>query len=331
MGIAGIASAAGIDVMSISLEYGNNLFAAYAADGIEKAADLGADVINLSWAYNTSSIISDAIDYALANGRLGKGCVIVASSGNSSTNSSISFPSAYPGVIAVGSTSYDGKRKTPTSPDGGSWYSNYGAGLDIVAPGVKIKTTGIGDTYPTISNSGTSLAAAQVSAVAALVLAKSYYLSYEDVAFILEKSARKTIPGFTNTSNKEYGTWSYNVGYGLLDTYAALSFAASTTSNGSLSISGANSLSASGSGYVGTTLTASPSNTNYTYIWSGVFNGSCDRWAISPSGGYGHGPSANVSVYFGSGDTGGTLLITCRAYNGTSYIGAYTHYLNVAP
>ena len=332
VGIAGIASTAGVDVMSISFQYGHQFFIAHAADGIEKAADLGADVINLSWTTTTSSVISDAIDYALETGRLGKGCVVVASAGNSNTNTAaISFPSNYTGVISAGAISYDGIRKTASSPDGESWYSNYGSGLDIVAPGVKIRTTTAGGSYSTIAGTSTSFAAAQVSAVAALVLAKSYYLSYEDVAYIVEKTANKTIPGFTSTSTKEYGTWSTYVGYGLLDTYAALSMAASTTSSGSLSISGATSLTADSNGYAGTTLTASPSNSNYTYIWSGVFYGSCNSWSISPSGGYGHGSSASVSVYLGPSDTGGTLLVTCRAYNGTTYIGSYTHYLNVSP
>ncbi|MFG6107277.1 S8 family serine peptidase [Leptothoe sp. EHU-05/26/07-4] len=51
--------------------------------------------------------------------------VIVASAGNSQLDG-VSFPAALPGVISVGATNVRGNR---------SYYSSYGAGLDVVAPG----------------------------------------------------------------------------------------------------------------------------------------------------------------------------------------------------
>ena len=103
-----------------------------------------------------------------------------------------------------------------------------------------------------------------------------------------------------------------------------------STNSGSAYISGQSNLTADANGYAGATLTAYP-NSTYTYIWSGIFYGQCDRWYLWPSGGLGTGPNADVSVYLNPGQSGGTLVLICRIYNGTTYIGTATHYLNVAP
>lgn len=121
------------------------------------------------------------------------------------------------------------------------------------------------------------------------------------------------------------------MGYGLLNAYAALSMAGNTNSNGSLNITGTTTLSANGNGFASTTLTAVPTDQNYTYIWSGIFYGYCDSWYIWPSGGYSTGPNADVNIYLSPGQIGGTLLVTCRAYNGTTFIGQATAYVTVSP
>lgn len=90
------------------------------ADGIYLAADQGASVINLSLGTNEpSQILQDACDYARQ-----KGSSVVAASGNDGGH--VLFPAAYPGVIAVGSTSPAGTR---------SDFSSYGPQLDLAAPG----------------------------------------------------------------------------------------------------------------------------------------------------------------------------------------------------
>lgn len=92
---------------------------------IRKAADDGCRVINMSLAggdYN--SALQDAINYAW-----GKGCVIVAASGNEYA-SVVSYPARMENVVAVGALDRDANAQLKRAS-----YSNYGAELDISAPG----------------------------------------------------------------------------------------------------------------------------------------------------------------------------------------------------
>lgn len=332
IGISGIASCASL--MSLSFNYLNDLLTiSNAAAAIRKAVDQGADVINCSWGGgSSSSLIEYAIQYAVTNGRNGKGCVVVFSAGNDDEN-----PIVYPAchtperhVISVGATSYNGKRKTTTSPDGEGWGSNYGTNLDIVAPGVLIPTTTNGGGWVTNFN-GTSAAAAHVSGAAALILAKNPDLYYDEVGFILQKSANKSLPGYTfSSTSKAGGTWNSEVGHGLLNLYSALSMTQSVSypNSGSVSLTGGQTtLDSGGTGYVGTTFTASPYNTSYDYYWSGSYTGTCNSWYVTPN--TANSPIGNVSVYLNSGQSG-VLALTCRVYSATSYIGSRTEYIYVS-
>jgi len=90
------------------------------ADGIRLAADKGSAVINLSLGgIKASQILQDACDYARQ-----KGSLVVAAAGND--GGPVLYPAAFPGVIAVGSTSPAGTR---------SEFSNFGPQLDLAAPG----------------------------------------------------------------------------------------------------------------------------------------------------------------------------------------------------
>ncbi|MCP4141849.1 MAG: S8 family serine peptidase, partial [Chloroflexi bacterium] len=125
---------------------------ANAAAGIIWATDHGAHIINLSLGGNShSAIFQNAIDYAYGNG-----VVIVAASGNAG-NGFILYPARYANVIAVGATNAGNNRAA---------FSNYGAELDLVAPGDAIYSTGI-NTY--FYDSGTSMSAPYVSGLAAIL------------------------------------------------------------------------------------------------------------------------------------------------------------------
>ena len=148
------------------------------ADGITWAADHGAKVINLSLGADSPySSIEDAVNYAHNT----KGVIIVAAAGNSGEGH-LGYPAAYSSVISVGATRFDKSR---------TYYSQYGSGLDIMAPGgdssVDQNADGYGDGIlqqtigiawgagdPTVDGDyfleGTSMAAPHVTAVAALVL-----------------------------------------------------------------------------------------------------------------------------------------------------------------
>lgn len=133
------------------------------ANGITWATDNNAKVINMSLGGTSgSSALRDAVDYAW-----GKGVVVVAAAGNSSTSQPF-YPAAYPNAIAVAATDRN---------DAMASFSNYGsAWVDVAAPGVDILSTapdhrnriwGRGTSYDTLS--GTSMASPHVAGIAGLV------------------------------------------------------------------------------------------------------------------------------------------------------------------
>ncbi|MXV73954.1 S8 family serine peptidase [Candidatus Poribacteria bacterium] len=143
------------------------------ASAIVYAADNGASVINMSWGSERRSfVIQDAIDYAYAHG-----AVLVAAAGNSQKPAAI-FPAAYRKVIAVASTEQNQQR---------FYQSNFGASIDIGAPGNVILSTQINNQYRLLT--GTSMASPHVAGVAALLFAKRPALTHEEVRHILINTA----------------------------------------------------------------------------------------------------------------------------------------------
>ena len=175
------------------------------------AANRGANIINLSLGGPVDSpTLKSAILYAK-----NKNVLIVCASGNDGAKA-ICYPARYPECIAVGATRFDGRRAP---------YSNYGAELDLMAPGgdntVDQNADGVPDgivqmTFagnPQQMNyylfSGTSMAAPHVAGAAALVWSRNRAWSATTVRQALETSA------FKIGSPDQYGK-------GLVDAYTAL-------------------------------------------------------------------------------------------------------------
>lgn len=227
IGVAGIAP--NCPIMSLSI-----YFAQTTSEKIKKgfitAANNGCSVISNSWGGGTSSSFIDAgISYALSHGRNGKGCVIVFAAGND--NNDVIYPAnSNDSIIVVGAMSPCGERKNPYSCDGENyWGSNYGSKLDVVAPGVKIRTTdNVGVAGKTSTDymtdfNGTSSACPHVAAVAALILSVNPDLTQKEVADIIEETAQKVGSyTYSTTSGRPNGTWNNEMGYGLVDAYAAV-------------------------------------------------------------------------------------------------------------
>jgi serine protease len=152
--------------------------------GIRYAARHGAQIINLSFEFSSSidsasqiPKIASAVKYARR-----KGALIVAAAGNAAF-SRVAYPAALDGVVSVGAVTEHGCLAR---------YSNTGPGLDLVGPGggddatlpgtpcqgaagrpifqLTLKQNKRSFGYPT-DYYGTSMAAPQVSATAALIIA----------------------------------------------------------------------------------------------------------------------------------------------------------------
>ena len=185
------------------------------ARGLRHAADHGVRIVNLSFGGDTEAdVVADAVAYARA-----RGVTIVASSGNEGA-SSLSFPAAYPEVIAVGAVRIDKAR---------AGYSNYGQGLDLVAPGgdltvdqnhdgsedgvVQQTITGDASTFCYCFVGSTSAAAAHVTGVAALLMASGVATTPDEIRSALLSSAQDLgSPG-----------WDREFGHGLVQASTALS------------------------------------------------------------------------------------------------------------
>jgi subtilisin family serine protease len=130
---------------------------------IKDAVDAGAQVINMSFGCIPSPDLTEALQYAEDNK-----VVLVASSGNDNTPG-IATPANLSYVIAVGATDQNDFRVSPKN-SGAVWGSNYGNDkLYVVAPGLDIYTTTTPEDGFYESVGGTSFAAPQVTALAAVL------------------------------------------------------------------------------------------------------------------------------------------------------------------
>ncbi|MEV4941819.1 type VII secretion-associated serine protease mycosin [Streptomyces zaomyceticus] len=172
------------------------------AEGIRWAADHGADVINMSLGDDSKSAHPDAGEDAAVQYALSKGVSVVASAGNGGEKGDhISYPAAYPGVIAV--TAVD-RYGTHASFSTRRWYAT------VSAPGVDIAIADPDRRY--YEGWGTSAAAAFASGAVALVRSAHPDLTPAQVKRLLIDTAR----------NRPKGGRSDAKGYGTVDPAAAI-------------------------------------------------------------------------------------------------------------
>ncbi|MFJ3233136.1 type VII secretion-associated serine protease mycosin [Streptomyces sp. NPDC086787] len=172
------------------------------AEGIRWAADHGADVINLSLGDDSSSAHPESSEDEAVQYALRKGTVVVASAGNGGElGDHISYPAAYPGVIAATAVDRYGTRGSFSTR---RWYAT------VSAPGVDIVIADPDHKY--YEGWGTSAASAFVSGTVALVRAANPGLTPAQIKKLLEDTARNAPSGGRDDSR----------GFGLVDPAAAI-------------------------------------------------------------------------------------------------------------
>ncbi|MFC8175156.1 MULTISPECIES: type VII secretion-associated serine protease mycosin [unclassified Streptomyces] len=201
-GVLGIAPEAGILPVRVILESSDKARdkarksrGTALAQGIRWAADHGADVINLSLGDDSESAHPDAGEDAAVQYALSKGVAVVASAGNGGEKGDhVSYPAAYPGVIAVTAVDRYGTRASFSTR---RWYAT------VSAPGVDIVIADPDRRY--YEGWGTSAAAAFVSGAVALVRAAHPDLTPAQIKTLLIDTARSRPEGGRSDA-KGYGT-----------------------------------------------------------------------------------------------------------------------------
>jgi serine protease len=172
-----------------------------------------ARVLNLSLG---GSGTCDTTTQNAINSARSRGAVVVVAAGNSNVNASTANPANCAGVITVAAVGRTGGKAS---------YSNYGANVDIAAPGGDsgagiLSTLNAGTSTPAAdsyaSYMGTSMATPHVAGVAALMLSKNPNLTPDEVEAKLKSSAR-AFPAACS-----------GCGAGIVDAAAAVNAAAAT-------------------------------------------------------------------------------------------------------
>lgn len=134
----------------------------------------GAQVINLSFSGARDAVIERAVAAAAR-----RNVILVAAAGNGGPKAAPAYPAAYPGVIAV--TAHDSAGRLYT-------YANHGTYISVAAPGVDILVPALRNGHMFMS--GTSMAAAYVSGIMALMLERAPHLRPEDAMRVLSETAQ---------------------------------------------------------------------------------------------------------------------------------------------
>lgn len=228
-GIAGAVSNNGMGVAGVcpypdilALKIFPNALMTVAGRAIIYAADIGGEVVNMSWGSPyESQFLEDALNYAKS-----KGVLLVAASGNTGDDSR-HFPAALDMAMTVGASNSD---------DEVTFFSTYGDPLDMIAPGRDILSLRAQGTDMYAENGepelrivegfyyladGTSMAAPHVVGAAATVLSYAPGLDPDSLQAILQRSADDIVYPYGDTDSIFPG-WDRYSGHGRLNLGAAI-------------------------------------------------------------------------------------------------------------
>lgn len=165
-------------------------------DGLQWAADSGVRIVNMSFTGPADPKLHEMI-VSLRQ----KGLVLVAAAGNDGPQAAPDYPAAYPEVIAVTATDIDDQLLN---------VANHGRYVAVAAPGVDVFVAAPDGRYG--FTTGTSVATAHVSGLAALLIDRNPSLTPDAVRAILMRTAKHLA---SRGRDDGYGA-------GLVDAYGAL-------------------------------------------------------------------------------------------------------------
>jgi uncharacterized protein YjdB len=161
------------------------------ANGVCWAAENGAQVINMSLGGSHSQVLDDAVKYAF-----NRNITVVVAAGNDNDDAKNYCPAHIEEAITV--SAFD-KADKPAN------FTNYGACVDVAAPGVDIVSTVLGGGAG--SKQGTSMAAPHVAGAAALLLCDNPSITPNAIKTLIRFSADPLA-----TNSRYYGSGILNIG-----------------------------------------------------------------------------------------------------------------------
>ncbi len=198
-GVAGVAFGAKVQPIRVLGKCGG--YTSDIADGITWASGgtvgtlpanpTPARVINMSLGGGGAC---DATTQTAINGARGRGTVVIVAAGNSNANAANFSPASCSGVVTVAAVNPSGGR---------AYYSNFGANVDVAAPGGDVRSAATNGVLSTLNSGtttpgadsyawyqGTSMATPHVAGVAALMKARNSALTPDQIENLLKSSAR---------------------------------------------------------------------------------------------------------------------------------------------
>lgn len=194
LGVAGVSW--GVQIMPIKVLTGCGGTEQQCGNGIIWAADHGANIGTMSLQYYSgSTYFRDCVNYAY-----GKGVLLIAATGNSQGNN-VAYPAKFPNCMGVGAT---------TNKDAIASFSNWGAEVDVSAPGQDVYSLNNSNGYMYLS--GTSMATPHTSGLASLIWSINPNLTHDNIAQILKNT----------TDDKGSSGWDQFFGWGRINAYKAV-------------------------------------------------------------------------------------------------------------
>lgn len=174
LGIAGVNGQTPVKILPLkTIDIDGYGYVSDIIKAIDYAIEAEVDVINLSMGSDRYSDIENEVIQKAIN----RGISVVASAGNEG-DSRYYYPASYPGVISVGAIDRQGN---PAK------FSNHNDQVDVVAPGVEIKTCRPGNSYDCLN--GTSFSAPMVAGTAAMLKSLDQSLQPGAICKIIQETS----------------------------------------------------------------------------------------------------------------------------------------------